>query len=186
VNPKVFFPDCHRDGRTVLMLYHPAPRKGACDGFAALEIVRSRIPDLRVVVTGPVAARSLPSWAAFDWLPSDDQLRRHYSTASALLYPSRYEGFALPPLEAMACGCPVVTTRVGAVPEYAVDGCNAFIVEPGDVNEMARRIEALLRDPALGKQFGAEGQHTAARFTTDAAGEVFERALVDAIDSAPG
>jgi glycosyltransferase involved in cell wall biosynthesis len=108
-------------------LYHPAPRKGASDGLAALEIVRRHVPDLRVVLVGPVPTPSLPSWAAFDWFPSDDRLRRHYSVASVLLYPSRYEGFALPPLEAMACGCPVVTTRVGAVPEYAVDGRNAFV-----------------------------------------------------------
>jgi glycosyltransferase involved in cell wall biosynthesis len=101
-----------------------------------------------------------------------------------LLYPSRYEGFALPPLEAMACGCPVVTTRVGAVPEYAVDGRNAFVVEPGDVSAMARRVESLLRDRELATQFGAEGRQTAARFTTDAAGAIFERALAEAIDGA--
>jgi glycosyltransferase involved in cell wall biosynthesis len=185
VNPTVFFPDGNRAPNTVLMLYHPAPRKGASDGLAALEIVRRHVPDLRVVLVGPVPTPSLPSWAAFDWFPSDDRLRRHYSVASVLLYPSRYEGFALPPLEAMACGCPVVTTRVGAVPEYAVDGRNAFVVEPGDVSAMARRVESLLRDRELATQFDVEGRRTASRFTTDAAGETFERALVEAMNAAP-
>jgi glycosyltransferase involved in cell wall biosynthesis len=183
VNAKIFFPDGHRDPRTVLMLYHPGPRKGASDGLAALEIVRNRLPDLRVVVAGAVPARSLPSWVAAHWSPSDAALRREYSTASALLYPSRYEGFALPPLEAMACGCPVVTTRVGAVPEYAADGKNAFVVEPGDVNAMALRIEALLRDPPLRMRLAAAGRRTAAGFNTDAAGESLERVLLEAIDA---
>ena len=97
VDPHVFHPEGVRDERAVLMLLHPDPRKGAADGLAALTAVRERVPDLRVTLCATVRPERWPCWATLVFHPSDDVLRRLYATSAVFLYPSRYEGFGLPP-----------------------------------------------------------------------------------------
>ena len=64
--------------------------------------------------------------------------------ASVLAYPSRYEGFGFPPLEAMAAGVPVVAARAGAIPEVVGDA--ALLVDPDDVDDLARALDTVLTD----------------------------------------
>ena len=64
--------------------------------------------------------------------------------ARAFVYPSRYEGFGIPPLEAMACGAPVIATRTGAIPEYA-DGA-ALLVDPGDHDALRAALIRMLSE----------------------------------------
>ena len=175
-----FFPDSERAERTVLMLYHDDPRKGADDGIDALTRLRDRIPGLCVQVCGTVRHGSLPEWMPFTLHPPDADLRRLYSTATVFLYPSRYEGFGLPPLEAMACGCPVVTTDVGAVTEFAVDGCNALVVAPSDVHGMTGAMEKLLADPTLRARLSSRGLDTVRRYALARTAPLFSKALARA------
>lgn len=175
-----FFPDGDVDDHSVLFLYHPDPRKGADDGIEALTRLRLRRPDLQVRVCGTVRPERLPPWMPFEFHPDDATLRRRYSSAAALLYPSRYEGFGLPPLEAMACGCPSVTTAVGAVPEFATDRRDALIVAVGDVDAMVDRLEQLLSDQALRQRLSAEGLRTAQRFALTRVAPLFFAALENA------
>src|SRR6185503_13729418 len=109
-------------------------------------------------------------------------LRRAYSTSTALLYPSRHEGFGLPPLEAMACGCPSVTTAVGAVPEYASDRRDASIVPVGDIATMTDRLEELLRDRRLREHLSAEGLRTAERYSLARVAPLFADAVAKAME----
>jgi glycosyltransferase involved in cell wall biosynthesis len=74
---------------------------------------------------------------------ADDELPRYYRQAAAFFFPSRYEGFGLPVLEALACGLPVVTTRVSSLPE--VCGELAFYCSPDDPRDMARALRAALQ-----------------------------------------
>ena len=87
----------------------------------------------------------------------DEDLHSLYASCRAFIYPSIYEGFGLPPLEAMACGAPVIATRTGAIPEYA-----------GSVAELTRKILELL-DPIAGenarRQLSTAGQLRAAEFS---------------------
>jgi glycosyltransferase involved in cell wall biosynthesis len=175
-----FYPDRRRPDGSVLMLYHPDPRKGAADGIAALARVRERRPGVWFHLCGTVRPIELPSWLSFEFQPTDDMLRRRYSECSAFLYPSRYEGFGLPPLEAMACGAPVVTTNVGAVPEFAIDGQNAIVTGAGDIAGMADAIDALVGDETRRQQFMKSGPSTAARYALSRVGPMFEAALMRA------
>lgn len=177
IDPTRFYPDGEPRSNTVLMLYHNDPRKGAEDGIEALSVLRDSLPDIRVHLCGTVRPRQLPSWIRFDFHPSDAQLRRLYSTSTALLYPSRDEGFGLPPLEAMACGCAVVATDVGAVQEFAASGRNAFVVPPRDTAGMAAALEQLLAKPALRTAIAAAGQRTAADYALRRVAPGFSAAL---------
>jgi glycosyltransferase involved in cell wall biosynthesis len=85
-----------------------------------------------------------------------------YRGATAMVFPSLYEGFALPVLEAMACGTSVVTSNVTAMPETA--GGAALLVNPGSVEEIAHAIERITEDRALREQLSQRDLVRAAQF----------------------
>ena len=182
VDTTLFFPDGERAPDTVLMLYHNDPRKGADDGIQALTQLRARHPSVRVRLGGTVMPAGLPSWIDFDFHPPDAALRRCYSSSTIFLYPSRYEGFGLPPLESMACGCPVVTTAVGAVPEFAEDRRNALVVPPGDVAGLTDRLEEALLNPQLRCELSTRGLETAANYALNRVAPRFVEALSSGAD----
>jgi glycosyltransferase involved in cell wall biosynthesis len=97
---------------------------------------------------GYVPAEELPSW---------------YNAADLFVYPSFYEGFGLPVLEAMACGTPVITSRASSLPE--VVGQAALLVDPGDVDALTGALERLLDDGALCEQMRDAGLKQAQRFS---------------------
>jgi glycosyltransferase involved in cell wall biosynthesis len=92
-----------------------------------------------------------------------DTLRCFYESAAAFVFPSRYEGFGLPPLEAMVCGTPVVTSNVSALPE--VVGEAAMLVNPENVFDIARGIRDVLLDEELRSRLIRRGREQAARFS---------------------
>jgi glycosyltransferase involved in cell wall biosynthesis len=108
----------------------------------------------------------------------DSDLRVLYSAATAFAYPSIYEGFGLPVIEAMACGCPVVTSRVASIPE--VTGDAALLVDPSDVGDIVGALDAVLADRELRTRLRSSGIERAARFSWEAAAtrtvEVYEQA----------
>lgn len=98
---------------------------------------------------------------------SDAELRTLYENAACLLFPSRYEGFGLPPVEAMACGCPVLATRGGAIEEICGDG--ALYFDAGDRRAIIDTVERLLDEPGLADSQRARGRSRAAALSWDAA-----------------
>jgi glycosyltransferase involved in cell wall biosynthesis len=91
-----------------------------------------------------------------------ETLRCFYETAAAFVFPSRYEGFGLPPLEAMACGAPVVASNVSSLPEVVGDA--AILVNPENVFDIARGIRDVLLDEPLREDLIRRGRRQAARF----------------------
>jgi glycosyltransferase involved in cell wall biosynthesis len=81
-----------------------------------------------------------------------------YSAFDALILPSSNEGTPVSAIEALAAGRPVVATRVGGVPDVVRDGEDGFLVEAGDTDELADRLEQLARDPALRERMGRQGR----------------------------
>jgi glycosyltransferase involved in cell wall biosynthesis len=92
-----------------------------------------------------------------------ETLRCFYESAAGFVFPSRYEGFGLPPLEAMACGTPVVTSNVSSLPEVVGDA--AIQVNPENVFEIARGISDMLLDEELRARLIRRGREQAARFS---------------------
>ncbi len=144
-------------------LLYPAnrwPHKNHERLFEAFELVRRERPELRLVLTGAGHdGKPLPDGVESRGHVSLDALVELYRSAAALVYPSLYEGFGIPCLEAMACGCPVACSRVASLPEVCGDAAVYF--DPESVEDVARGIDEVLARPPSG------GIEQAARFTWD-------------------
>jgi glycosyltransferase involved in cell wall biosynthesis len=153
-------------------LLYPArrwPHKNHERLFAAFALVRRERPELRLVLTGggdfPVVPEAVEVRGQVPASELVDLLQR----ASAVVFPSLYEGFGLPPLEAMACGCPVASSNAGALPETV--GVAARLFDPNDTRAMADAVLAVLREPEEWRQLGLE---RAAQFSWNATARATE------------
>ncbi len=129
--------------------------------------IAPELPSPIVLLAGPGATKELgfpDSTVELTELPEDD-MPLFYGAATALLLPSRYEGFGLPALEAMAAGCPVLASRASALPE--VTGEAALLLPPEDAGAWKDAALRLLRDDRLRRSLVEKGRERAARFTWD-------------------
>jgi glycosyltransferase involved in cell wall biosynthesis len=94
---------------------------------------------------------------------SNTDLAGLYNLATLFIYPSFYEGYGMPPVEAMACGCPVITSSVSSLPEVCGDA--AYYVDPYDVNSIADGIYKVITDENLRMSLSQKGLANAARFS---------------------
>jgi glycosyltransferase involved in cell wall biosynthesis len=154
------------DPREPFLLY-PAnrwPHKNHERLFAALALIRLERPELRLVLTGAGhEGKQLPDGVVARGRVSDDELADLYRRASALVFPSLYEGFGQPPIEAMASGTPVACSSTTALPEVVGDAARLF--DPTSAEAIAEAVLDLLRDP---EPYVARGLERARRFTWDA------------------
>jgi alpha-1,3-rhamnosyl/mannosyltransferase len=110
-----------------------------------------------------------------------ERLRELYRRARIFVYPSRYEGFGIPPLEAMACGAPVIATRTGAIPDYA-EGA-ALLINPGDRDALRAAMLQLLGDAALRADLGARGVERAKQFRWERSAKLMRELLAEAANA---
>jgi glycosyltransferase involved in cell wall biosynthesis len=145
-------------------LLYPArswPHKNHATLFEAFALIRRAHPELRLVLTGDDFA-ALPDGVEARGRVSRAELVSLMQRASALVFPSLYEGFGLPPLEAMACGCPVACSDAAALPE--VVGGAARLFDPRDAGSIAEAVDEVLADPA---PWSERGLIRAERFSWD-------------------
>jgi glycosyltransferase involved in cell wall biosynthesis len=159
----------------VLSLGAMEPRKNLprlLQAFAALAPALRK--DFRLVVAGAqgwlngsvheqVQRLGLEESVRFAGYIEQEDLAALYSLATVFAYPSLWEGFGLPVLEAMACGTPVLTSNVSSLPE--VTGDAALLVPPSDVDAIAERLTRLLEDEQLRRELSERGYRRAAQFS---------------------
>ena len=146
------------------------PRKNLTGLFDALRLVSSDVP-LSLRVVGPDGYQAdqirerLPSAIEAEVLgwTSEAELADEYRAADVFVYPSIYEGFGLPLLEAMAAGTPVVASTGGSIPEVAGDA--ALLVDPHDIGGLANAIRRVASDSSLASQLRSLGLKRASAFT---------------------
>lgn len=105
----------------------------------------------------------------------DEDMPALYSAADAFLFPTLYEGFGIPVLEAQRCGTPVLTSNTSSLPEVGGDG--ALYVDPYDVADMAHGIQRILEDTALAASIADNGYRNAERFSWEKAAEKLNRII---------
>ena len=165
------------------------PRKNYERLLQAFAVLRARGDDRVLVVAGrpgwlyePIheTVRRLKLTDCVTFVtPNDRDLRRLYGAADAFVYPSLYEGFGIPPLEAMACGAPVICSSTASLPEVVGDAAVTF--NPYDVEEIADAMRSVLEDPLVARRLRRQGIERAASFTWERAAtgtlDVYHRAL---------
>jgi glycosyltransferase involved in cell wall biosynthesis len=146
--------------------------------FEAFAEVRRDRPDLRLVLTGTGHERlhPLPGGAESLGHVDLDRLVALYRSASALVYPSLYEGFGIPCVEAMACGCPVAASNVASIPEVCADAAVYF--DPLESAAIAEGIRTVLDRPPPG------GTERAAHFTWDECARRHDEVYAELVASA--
>ncbi len=167
------------------------PRKNVVRLLEAFQLLTAELAEgARLVVVGAArdqaedAARALSAAAEGNcviWLEhaSCDQLRAIYSQALALVFPSLYEGFGLPVLEAMSHGLPVIASRVSALSEL-VDQEAGLLVDPYDAADLAAAMRRVWEDGALRRALSEAAQARAGQFSLARMGEGTRRAYQEA------
>jgi glycosyltransferase involved in cell wall biosynthesis len=166
----------------VSFVYHDHPQKGPAESIEALEGVRSRIPELEVFAVSRIApVHETPPWMKVVVDPSQEFIvSEFYNRSRIFLCASRYEGFGLPSVEAMACGAALVTTGNGGSADYAIHGRTALVCDPGDVTALADSVERLLRDDELRVRLATQGmEYVREHLDWDASAEKLEAFLTE-------
>jgi glycosyltransferase involved in cell wall biosynthesis len=189
-------PRAHFGSKKILMVSDISPRKNHVRLIRAFERVHKDTPSAELIIAGYVRINVPEFEATLDDIlrrnegiritirgyVSDAEMRSLYEEADVFVYPSLYEGFGLPVLEAMACGCPVIASNVSSLPEVVGDA--GLLIDPYDVEALAHAISTVLADDDLKREMSKKGIAQAQKFSWEKAGtellavcrEVAERA----------
>lgn len=168
------------DKRVIFFLGDSRPRKGMADFIHAAEKVYTTEPNLELWIASKENLE-IQTGVPFKLIlqPNDSDLVKLYSSCDVFVSASWYEGFGLPPLEAMACGAAVVTTDSRGIREFAIDGENCLIVPPKNPDKLAEAIQLLISNPDQAERLRNNGPSTAARFNWSDATDRFESVLLE-------
>ena len=165
-----FFPGSEEREPFLLYPARPWPHKNHARLFEAFSQLRRERPELRLVLTGGGhAGRPVPEGVEVRGLVPADELASLYRRTACLVFPSLYEGFGQPPLEAMASGAPVAASNIPAVAEACGDAAALF--EPSEPEDIAAVVSGVLDAP---ERFAAAGPARAGAFTWAAAARKHE------------
>jgi glycosyltransferase involved in cell wall biosynthesis len=179
--------------RMLLFVGTIEPRKNLTMLLKSYALLRERMPAPPLVIGGAPGWRygevlslaeelDLLDQVLFPGYIAREELPLWYNAAELFIYPSLYEGFGLPPLEAMACGTPVVVSDTSSLPEVVSDA--GVLVDPTSAEEIAQAMERVLTDGALRESLSARGLDRARTFTWQRAARetvgVYEQAIAEA------
>ena len=165
------------------------PRKNIKAVIQAYEIYRRSLGEKEFV---PLVLAGSPGWKSEDifreiesspyrenirllgFIPDEDK-HALYNLATLFVYPSMYEGFGFPPLEAMACGVPTIVSRNSSFPEIVGDG--AIMIDPYQPDELYRAMMSILSDHAFAERLSREGEHQSKKYVWARTADEFSKML---------
>lgn len=172
-------------GKNIVMIIVRGQKfKGDDVSIKTLNVVAEKLPVHALIVGKESKVKDLFSFVkpqfTYDVFEDVDDcaLAKLYSSADVFLFTSYAEGFGLPPLEAMACGTPVVTTDCKGNRDYAVNKVNSFIVQPGDIKAIAEAVIRILKSNRLREKLTEAGLETAKQWKWCKVVDKFEQAIM--------
>jgi glycosyltransferase involved in cell wall biosynthesis len=165
---KIKTPIEKRNPYVISMLYHTDERKGTQYGIEALRMCKKEVPELQVELFGVFPKpENLSEWIHYTQNPHD--LCALYNSTAIYFTPSNGEGWALPPAEAMNCGCALVCTNIGGHAAYAKENETALLVEPRNPKDMAEKLLILLKDNEKRIKLAKKGNEFISQFNWESA-----------------
>lgn len=141
----------------ILLLHHTFEWKGSIQGVEIVKELQKKYPNLELVMFGTRMKKINIHDVEYHYRPFGKNLAKIYSNCDIFLCPSWYEGFGLPSLEAMACGCAVVTYDNGGSRDFAFDGKTALVAKRKDKEDLKNKLEVLIKDKDLRKNISENG-----------------------------
>ena len=169
------YEDWHKREKTVVMMYSNAERKGSVYGIRALLDLKKMMSDVKIILFGKVKRpEDLPQWIEYYENPQRDFLVKEiYNKAMILLCSSIYEGWGLPVMEGMACGCAVVTTDCGGVRDLAIPNKTAMVCPVKDIDAMKSAMYELLIKDDLREQLVVNALQKVQEYDWDKSADLF-------------
>lgn len=180
---KLGIPDTHK---VILYVGSEQPRKNIPFLLEAISKLKKRIPEIKLLKIGNsqvpgareklvelIETLGLQEEVIFVGYVSENDITKYYNAADLFVYPSLYEGFGMPPLEAMACGTPVVTSNVTSLPEVVADA--AITIDPYEVNAFVEAMYNVLTDEKLRENMIDKGLKRAQLFNWERSAKEMRR-----------
>jgi len=143
--------------KTVLFMDHSLKNKNVEDALSVVDRLHSNHPGIKFICFGRNMYSNIPDYVEFYNDPSDEMIASLYKRSDIFLYTSMYEGFALPPAEAMACKCAVAGYNTAGLPDFAINNETALLCEAGEVNALYENVKKLIQDPKLLEKISLNG-----------------------------
>lgn len=141
----------------ILFMDHSLPNKNSAGAVEIAKKLKSRHPELKFNCFGMDRYQGMPEFIEFHRNPADNEIRKLYCESQIFIFSSLYEGFGMPPAEAMACKCAVAGYAAGAVPEYAEHNVSAILADIGDSEGLLNGIGRLVNDNELLRRISIGG-----------------------------
>lgn len=162
-NDEVMFPDRKANTKNILFVGRLRPVKGVQYLITAMKKIHEKMPDSRLILVGDGEERErlaalaiqlgIQEYVQFVGIVPQEEVKTFMQNADVFVLPSLSEGFPNVILEAMACGLPVIASRVGGIPDIITNDTNGYLVDAKDTDDMANKILLLLSDDNLRKKF---------------------------------
>lgn len=175
-NPRKVF----RPAKVVGMIfYNRRPKhKGMEDGIAAFEITRNKYPHLELWMAGKKREKWLPPYVRFYKGFNQQMLTNFYRSTDIFLYPSQLDACPLPPMEAMACKCALVSTKVGGISDFTIPDKTALDSSPKYIEGLAKNLTSLVEDPERLKEIALAGYEKIKEFSWENQTQKLEEILL--------
>lgn len=167
----------------IIAVYYFQPMKGSQDSLSVFRRLHQRYPDIRITMFGTDRrGREIPDWIEYFQNPSQDLIRDLYNRHAIYVSASYSEGWSLPPVEAMACGCAFVGTDSGGLRDYAINGRTALLSSPGDRDAMFENLCRVIENPELLSRLQKAGTEFIRQFTWEKSGALLEGYLSEVVN----